>query len=142
MSATPYRAISWSVNEPAWKDKLNQMTNNDQWLYENAPRMYYNSHGIKRHNGLKMAAGHIILGNTRTRYSATACYFGTYFSEGCKPVVVVGMPLTYPRRDVTASIRGIGGGWPDHRGFEIYMFANTTAPFVGYLYFPWHAIGY
>lgn len=143
MTATPYQPISWSSQEPAFKDKLNQMTNNDQWLFENMPKMYYSVNGIKRSTGVKAATGFGVFNASATRYAAGTVSFGDYFSQGCQPVVVVGEMQTYPQREVIATIRGIGTAFPDHRGFEVYLTAVGTAKKISStVYAPWIAIGY
>ncbi len=143
MTATPYNPIQWNNSEPLFKEKLNAMTNNDQWLFENTPRMYYNVSGIKRSNGIKVATGFGIVNANSTRFAATTVYFGDYFSQGCQPVVIAGALQTYPQREVIATIRGIGATSPDSRGFEIYITAVGTAKkLANGCWIPWIAIGY
>lgn len=143
MTATPYQPIQWSNQEPLFKDKLNQMTNNDQWLFENMPKLYYNVSGIKRSTGIKAAAGFGVFNASANRYAAGTVTFGDYFSQGCQPVVVLGALQTYPQREVIATIRGIGTIMPDHRGFEVYLTAVGTAKKISSIvYAPWIAIGY
>ena len=120
MGATPYQPISWSDNEPVYMDKLNAMANNDQWLFENAPNMYYNVQGIKKTTGVKIMTGFCYIPVTTSytvRNSVATFYFGSFFSQGCLPVVVASLQ-TYPQTRIAISTRGIGTFWPDQRGFE------------------------
>lgn len=127
MGATPYQPISWSDNEPLYTDKLNAMANNEQWLFENAPRMYYNTFGLKKTSGIKILTGFVQLppGNEHT---GNTFYFGTFFSQGCQPVVVASIN-TFPRGRLVVVTRGIGSQWPDSRGFEcrVYSAEPTSA---------------
>lgn len=143
MTSTPYKPISWNSPEPAFVDKLNAMCNNAQWIYENAPRIYYSVNGVKRSSGIKVASGHLLLNSSSGRYAASTQSFGDYFSQGCQPVVVVGEMLSYPMREVIATIRGMGTTWPDNRGFELYLTATGEATKVANtVYAPWIAVGY
>jgi hypothetical protein len=124
LPATPYKATSWSGDEPIYKDKLNQMTNNDQWLYENTPRMSFNTYGIKRTNGIKIMAAICVVPTNKSANSTATFEFGTFFSSGCKPVIVTGTQPTSGRGRLHCMIRGISSNYPDHRGFKATVSAD------------------
>lgn len=146
MAATPYKATSWQDNEPLFTSKLNTMSNNDQWLYENAPRMLYSAYGTKRTEGLKIAAGVKACTPNPAGFQQDVVYFGSFFSESCSPVVVTGL-IHQGEVRITFGVKGIGQTYIDHRGFEIlggaipstfYKWNAMTKPF----WIPWIAVGY
>lgn len=121
------------------------MCNNDQWLYENMPRMFYNAHGLKRTNGIKLATGFAVLMPNKTHAISAAIYFGNYFSQGCKPVVLAtNNNHRQPRLFIWTS--GIGDRsnvnyYPDDRGFSIQVQIDSGV-INSSLAIPWIAIGY
>lgn len=123
MAATPYKPTTWG-DEPVFTDKLNQMANNEQWLYENTPRMMFSAWGIKRTSGVKVLAGIAICQGNQALWSPTSVNFGTFFSSGCKPVVVTGTQPTSSKWRYHTIIKGIGTYYPDHRGIEIHVGAD------------------
>ena len=126
MGATPYKATTWG-DEPVYKDKLQQMANNDQWLYENMPKMNFNTYGVKRTTGLKILAGIAIVPAGKKDWSGTTFNFNSFFSSGCKPVIVTGTQPTGGRWRYHTIVKGIGSYYPDHRGVEI----NVGADYFG-----------
>lgn len=118
MSATPYTTVSWNDMEITSTDKLNQMTNNDQWLFENTPRAYYNTTGVARSSGVKILAGIATLAPVATSYTSLQISFGTFFTTGCVPVCTLGL-MTYPRFRMSVSFTGIGQVQPDSRGINV-----------------------
>jgi hypothetical protein len=119
MAATEYTPVSWSDNEPLLTEKMSAMTQNDQYLFENMPRVYYNAHGVKKATGTKIMTGFVAAPYTQNVYSSNTFNFGSFFSAGCRPVVVAGAPHSWPRIRYLVAVRGIGTTFPDHRGFEI-----------------------
>lgn len=124
--ATPYRPISWG-NEYISADKLNIMTSNDQYLFERMPSIYYNGPtGIKRSSGgLKILAGCAVIQKNLKRESAIKDFhFGSYFSQGCRPVITTGMTADTPGR-YSVMMTGFGQDRPDNRGVRFKVFSNT-----------------
>lgn len=120
MAATPYRPVSWT-DQNLSKEKLQQMANNEQWLFENNPKIRYNYSGaIIRDNGLKIIAGKSPFGTSGLDSIDTWVYFGNFFSAACKPIVtaVVETGGFWLRKFIT--IRGIGGEI-DYRGFLAHL---------------------
>lgn len=145
MAATPYRPISWT-DKNLTQEKLQQLSNNDQWLFENSPRLRYNYQNglIVRDNGLKIIVGKTAYGTRASDAVDIHVYFGSFFSAACKPVISISVETTgaWLRKRVT--IRGIGGEI-DYRGFvahlstdEPYVAKNIEAP--GWIH--WHAAGF
>jgi hypothetical protein len=145
MAATPYKAVSWG-NEPVAQDKLNTMTNNDQWLYENTPRISYSTYGIKRTSGIKILAGIVVVPKSSTLNSSASADFGTFFSAGCKPVIVATVQRTSARGRYHLVIQGINSYYPDSQGFKVAIAADEvnvannvidTTPYVHYIAIGW-----
>jgi hypothetical protein len=113
----------FSDSEPLDRDKLNQMANNDQWLYENTPRISYNAHGVVKPNGAKILAGMNVAPAVRASVTWASIYFGSFFSQGCRPIVVGTVISGISRTRYELIVRGIGTVFPDHRGCQ---FAVTT----------------
>src|SRR6478735_8015512 len=126
MSAQPYKPVTWG-DEPASKDKMQQMANNEQWLYGNSPRMLYAAASIKKTSGLKILAGTAWIPATSLYYANVPVYFGSFFSTGCSPVVVMTPnPRNWQNR-FTFSCRGIGTLQPDYRGFTAQVTVNESS---------------
>lgn len=145
MSSTPYRPITWSDNEPISTDKLNAMTSNDQWLFENAPRMMY-SNGIIKTDGIKILAGTVVMPGADEWNSNTTVVFPNFFSSGCQPVITV-TANAWPQGRYHLTISGIGSGINiDNRGFFLRAAADEVNPkgmTIGKSFrVHWIAIGY
>lgn len=119
MSAKPYAPQSWGDNEPIFTEKLNAMTNNDQYLFENMPAVYYNGHGVQKTAGTKILSAAVsIAPNSKSANGVARFYFGSFFSAGCNPFVIASIN-SYPQGRFHLWTRGIDTFWPDHRGFEV-----------------------
>jgi hypothetical protein len=106
--------------EPLDRDKLNQVANNMQWLYENTPRIAYRAFGVNKSNGAKILAGVGTARYTLSSLSYATVYFGSFFSQGCQPIVTA-VPIQNGdgRTRYETVVRGIGRNQPDHRGCQI-----------------------
>ena len=126
MTATPYKAISFSPGEILTRTKLNQMTNNEQWLFENRIQGNYSAHGLKRTSGLKLASGVTTFATTTAGGRAVDVMFGSFFSVGCNPVVVAN-PCGHGTGRMYCVTTGPGSGtnFPNHVGFRIWMGIDT-----------------
>lgn len=127
MASTEYAPISFNADEPITDDKMNQLSSNVQWIYENTPRVFYNAHGLKKTGGTKILAGMALAPATRTTLSTVTVYFGTFFSQGCKPIVVATPNTLTVRTRLQTVVSGIGTGYPDHRGAEIKITTDEYA---------------
>ena len=116
MTATPYKAITWG-DEPITSTKLAQMTNNDQWLFENMPSAFYNASGVVKSGGIKVYGGRVSFPAANVVVQKKEVYFGGRFSTGCSPVVSVGMTGgVYSRKQCI--VNGLNGkDVPDATGF-------------------------
>ena len=124
MAATPYKAVLWGNNEPLATDKLNQMANNSQYLFENMPKVTYSAYGIKKATSVKVIAGIVSIAPNKSLWASQRVEFGSYFSAGCKPVIVTGMQPTAGKWRFQTIVKGIGTYYPDHRGCELAVGAD------------------
>lgn len=124
--STSYRPTTWG-DEYISADKLNQMAANDQYLFERTPTVYYNANGVsKRTGGMKIAAGQLIVpANKKISAVHREYHFGSFFSQGCRPVVTTGMCMTSGGRyHITIAGLGNNSALPDHRGVRFRVIAN------------------
>lgn len=140
-----YKPVTWG-DEPVYKNKLNQMAQNEQHLYENMPKLNFNTYGVKRTSGVKIMAAIAIVPGTTSTASAMTFNFGTFFSPGCKPVITTGIqPTQTTRWRNHAVITGISGFAPDHRGFKMFVMANEpsgSTNTIGTTYVHFIAVGW
>jgi hypothetical protein len=139
MTATPYKPVSWSEDELITPDKMSQITNNSQWLYENTPRVSYNAFKVNRATGIKIACGLMVMGSVKSLTHTKSVYFGNFFSAASHPIVTTGLTTTGLRKIFT-TISGIGVLHPDQRGFQITCegMSNLERSF----YVTWQAMGF
>lgn len=142
MAATPYRAVSWQPHDLLDADKMGQLANNSQWLFENTPRINYNAYGVSRTTGTKIAAGIQIFGASKTAYQTRPVYFTNFFSAACHPVVTTGVISLQRRTFVICN--GFGDLHPDHRGFEITIECESASAnkIERACYVTWMALGF
>jgi hypothetical protein len=117
MAAQGFTPTTWT-NEPVSSAKLNQMAQNDQWLYENSVKFDYNVSGICRSSGLKIAVAYIYCPANGGRYSESTFFFGDFFTPGTNPVIVGGNFGSGRIIDTWIGFRGIDQWLPDHRGVQ------------------------
>lgn len=144
MATTPYQSVSWTDNEPIFTSKLNAMANNDQWLFENTPRMLYTAYNSKLTQSLKIACGIILCEPSSTGIQNHTVQFGSFFAQSCKPVVVTGLQHQGEVR-LHWGVKGIGTTYVDNRGFEILGGADVTGKWTRMtkrFWIHWIAMGY
>jgi hypothetical protein len=143
----PYSPITWVDNDPTYTEKLKAMTNNDQWLFENSPRMLYNAFGVKRTSQVKIASGVLVFPPMAAMSAGKKVYFGNFFTAGCRPVITTGMVYGNEYR-IHVGMRGVDyTQFPDHRGFhvQISMDHSTVQKYnrlTRSCYLQWIACGY
>jgi hypothetical protein len=142
MTATPYKPISWNARELISDDKMAQLANNSQWLFENTPRTNYNAYGVARATGVKIACGIQIFAASKVAYQTRPVYFNNFFSAAAHPVVTTGI-IGFQRR-IFCIINGLGVLHPDNRGFEITVEAESASvnKIERAFYVTWMAMGF
>jgi len=143
MTATPFKPISWAPDELISPEKLGQIANNSQWLFENTPRASYDAYGVKRATGVKIAAGTCLIYASKLATQTRPVYFGNFFSAACKPVVTTGV-ISFQNRTFVIT-NGFGVYQPDNRGFEIAVECQSNSggnKIERNFYVSWMAIGF
>lgn len=146
MATTPYSPVQWSPDEPIYTRKLNTMTANDQWLFENMPRLSYRGYNntVRRTENTKIMSGAVYFTAHTTDYAERTVEFGTFFSTACNPIIIVGGVVTpvWAGNRVWVGARGFGGGTPDHRGFTAMAGVVVGGSMALNYYVPWIAVGF
>jgi hypothetical protein len=146
MAALPYKSVSWG-DEPILKDKLNTMTNNDQWMFENMPRISYDAHSVRKTTGMKILAGKTLIPATSTNTIQIITYFNGYFSPGCNPIVTTGFNPTNGQNRYHVATYGLDGRLlTDHRGMLVTVsadeFSSEVRRITGPVWVNWIAVGW
>lgn len=150
MAVSGYRPVGWNDNEPTFTEKLRQMVQNEQWLFENTVRMTYNHEGleVRRSEGMKIASGvKPIIVNGSSQYIVPV-EFGNFFSTACNPVVVVGGVVNRNSVRCHTGARAFNlGQHINYQGFELIAAVDQTQYgdqniMPTNFYVPWIAVGF
>lgn len=142
MAVTPYRPVQWNEG-PIELGKLQTMAQNEQWLFENTPKMLYKSNGVNRTESLKIAAGSAPYSAVARTWLSFDIYFGNYFSPGCRPIVVATVQSRGDHGWYYHNIRGIGKAETiDHRGFHCFVLVRKDMQIVAGGFVHWIAVGW
>jgi hypothetical protein len=149
MAVTQFKDISWNPNEPIDVNKLNTMASNARYFFERAPKLYYNSYGVQKDTGIKIASGVATVPPNNVDYNLVNVYFGSFFTPGCNPVINIGCMSPVQGRIMLTfvSLNGHGSSVaPDHRGFIARLGLADKNPatqyFVTSVFIHWTAFGY
>lgn len=124
----PYKALQWADNEDLDVDKLNAMTNNDQWLFENMPRARY-AGSVTKDSGVKILATRAVVPPNSSASGGARVYFGNTFSAGCSPIVVASVVPTNFQRRFHIAVSGLGKNvFPDKNGALITISSDEVNP--------------
>jgi hypothetical protein len=141
-----FKAVNWTPNEMIGEAKTDQMAENADWLYRNTPRAIYTlPGGLVRTEGVKIAAGRVIIAKKNTDDSNATVRFGNFFAVNCEPIVTTGI-VTDDQVRTFATISGIGQLQPDNRGFNVGVNiaaeAKENDKILRSFYVSWQAMGY
>lgn len=139
---TVYKQVSWN-GEAISEAKLKQMVNNDQFLFENMPKVRYSVNGLVRDASLKM-----LVGKTPFPVRSTANFeyltinFGSFFSQGSHPVVTATVETTGGSMHRSKVVVQGFGGELNHTGFTAIITddAHRSIATPGWIH--WQAVGY
>lgn len=128
------------------ESKTDQMTDNAEWLFYNTPRAIYTAEKLTRSEGVKIAAGRVIVAKRAKSDSANVrVNFGNFFTARCEPIITTGIVSAHQTR-IFATIRGIGKLQPDNRGFlvgvNIAAESKRADKIAHSFYVTWQAVGY
>lgn len=142
-----FKAVNWTPNERIGERKTNQMADNADWLMLNTPRAVYTlPGGLRRNEGVKIAAGRVLVGQRNKSDSANVTVrFGNYFSPRCEPIITTGIVSNHQVK-IHHTINGIGRLQPDARGFNVGVSIAADKKkqdkIAHSFYVTWQAVGY
>jgi len=142
MAVTAYRPVSFT-DGLLKLDKLQQTSNNIQWLYENSPRIRVDDRIITKDSSLRILAGKTAYLWTNTDYIDVNVQFKNFFTPGCRPIVTATVETLGWKLRKLVTVRGFGGEI-DHRGFWAHVTDHeTVAPRIeAWGIVSWIAVGY
>lgn len=142
-----FKAINWTPNEIIGEQKFDAMTDNAEWLFNNTPRAIYTlPGGMRRVEGVRVAAGRVMIAKKNDADSATATVrFGNFFSVRAEPLITTGIVADHQTK-IFCVVNGIGKLQPDHQGFNVSI--NIAAEgkkndkIKKSFFVAWQALGY
>lgn len=141
-----FSAINWTPNEQIGERKMDQMTDNAEWLYKFSPRAIYTlPGGLRRTEGVKIASGRVLITKRNSDSASAEVRFGNFFSSGCEPNITTGV-VSVGQAKIFCVTNGIGTLLPDSRGFQVGV--NIAADvkkrdkIMNSFYVTWSAMGY
>lgn len=121
MAATSWNPVSWQPNEVITDEKMQQLSDNVQYLKDNTPRaVYATDDGMKRANGVVIIGGITLITPRQADNAMVRVNFGSTFASGCNPIITTGMINNF-QTQVFTRLTGIGRARPDHTGFEAHV---------------------
>lgn len=144
MAMNDFVPMSWN-GEPISTDKLNQMCNNSQYLFDRSPRIRLVLPQATRDTGIKVITGKTAFApDTSHDYVNVPVYFGSFFSSGCHPTVTATVEIVGGSWRKYVSIQGLTGAEIDQTGFMAQVVAkeNTVTNIMQGGWVHWQAMGY
>jgi hypothetical protein len=106
---------------PIDSDILNQLSANQDYLYEHMVTGYYNILGVTRETGLTFRVGHAKLLNQSDIFQVHNVYFDRPFLPGTRPAVFLTLSMDQ-HWYLFYAVQGLDGrAIPDHRGFRLVV---------------------
>lgn len=141
-----FKAVNWTPNEMLGERKTDQLADNADWLYRNTPRAIYTlPSGLRRVEGVKIAAGRVIIGKKDGDTANATVRFGNFFTVRCEPIITTGI-VSEAQTRIFCTISGIGRLQPDSTGFNagVNIAANQKEndKITQSFYITWQAMGY
>lgn len=144
MAMSEYVPMSWN-GEPINTDKLNQMCNNSQYLFDRSPRIRYQASGLIRDTGLKVISGKTPFAPDSSHdFVNVPIYFGSFFTSGSHPVVTATIEIVGGSWRKYVSIQGLAGQEIDQTGFmaQVVAHENPVQNVMTGGWIHWTAVGY
>lgn len=140
-----YRRLSWGSG-PVTAEKLNQMVENSDFLYEKMMRGHFAHLGLMKDTNLRIQGMDVIVPQQINNVSRFAnAYWPKPFSPGCKPIITNGHYFT-EKVIHSVGIRNISGGlFPDNAGFRMEVYAGDAgygSEWAGDHWYPVIALGW
>lgn len=145
MAQNEYKPITFN-GEALTTNKLNQLANNSQFLFDRTPRVRYASGNLVRDNAVKVLAGKTAFPVKKTAdWANINVYFGNFFTAGSHPIVTVTPEVTGAWMRKFAVVKGFNGEI-DHTGFLCQIICQESIPGNGWIeaggWVHWQAVGY
>ena len=140
----PFSAVNFQPNQLLDKSVLDQLSNNQVWLFDNMPSALYTYNAIRRHEGVRLVSGRTLISATKSDSQVAEVRFGNYFSASCNPIITTGL-VSNGKRKFFVTIEGYGQIMPDNRGFKVHVFMADEAAgatITRNMYVTWQAMGY
>jgi hypothetical protein len=137
---TPFDPVNFD-QEALDAGKLQKLSNNVQYLFDNAAKIRYKMGSIERTSGVKILTGRAVIPIQKdATYGRVNVYFNNYFTSGCRPIVVATPESLLSRLHV--AILGLSNGSIDHTGFRITTSSEYYKSLDHTMYIHWIAVGY
>lgn len=112
----PFQSVAFNINDQALVQKFNQMSNNDQYLFENLAKVRYRSNALSRDTSVKVLSVRTPIAANTARQVRADIYWNGFFSSGCSPICVA-TAISHPQKRLNVTVCGLGGVvLPDSRG--------------------------
>jgi hypothetical protein len=143
MSQNEFNPTSFN-GEPLTTAKLNQLSNNIQFLFERGAKIRYKNEdaNLTRDASLKVLAGKTAYPIVSANYIYQPVYFGSYFSAGCKPVVTATVEAPSGGHRNRVMVYGLSGGEIDNIGFQAVVTTEAVSTIGPSGWVHWIAVGY
>lgn len=147
MAVEAYNPQSWG-EEDITTGKLNAMTSNDDWLYENLPRVHLQTYGgVRRDRKCKIAAGVITIPKSKEKIQHLRVDFDDFFTTNCKPIICATIVSHQNSKYVVTTYGTRGQGYvPLNDGFMARVAVFESNDKVNFFnktsYLNWIAVGY
>lgn len=116
-----FKRLNWGFREFIPSSKLNDMVANDDWLFQNMLKGYYDVLGLTRDSGLEIRTGYVKGIATENPSFFAEYYYSRPFVPGARPVVVNGVASAAAQRFIIG-VKGLDNrAIPDHRGFLMHF---------------------
>lgn len=142
-----FRPVAWQPNDDLSMDKLNQMNQNDQYLFDNTANMVYRDVSlIRTTTGLKLISGIATIGVGSGQSRSVNVDYSGEFDTGISPIITTGLIVTNSNEhESTLTIRGRGTTLPNDSGFqfrfEMRRSSKADQKVKGTLYCHYMALG-
>jgi hypothetical protein len=140
---TEFKPVSWQPNQLIEKVQMDQMSANDQYLYDNMPKMVYKN-PTRTETALKILAGVSTgLGPIAAQGAGVDVNYQGEFATGCFPVVTTGAIVLGSNECIgTATIYQIPTDSKMSLRFEIRQAVKANQRIKSAVYIHWMAMGY
>lgn len=122
MAVTAFVGVQWQPLDLIDDNKMSQMANGIQHVYDNTPRaQYHTGSQYQRNQGIKIASGRVTIPKqVKKSADRKRVNFNGFFTAGCQPHITTGI-MSPTQRNFWVIFEGITRLEPDHNGFDIVI---------------------